>query len=338
MRALPEACVQCCVTSPPYWGLRLYGGDDREIGQESSPESFVAAIVEVFREVRRVLRPDGTVWLNLGDSYVGGNNTNIGGNANYGGQPGREGLGETPKAAWKGLPQKNLVGIPWRCALALQDDGWILRADIVWAKKSCMPESVRDRPTRSHEFMFLLAKEADYFYDHVAIQEPAVTEWAFTQAARIQRVTASGGALSGGTGATPSIGNTRNKRDVWTLGPEPFSSDDGEHYAVMPTALVEPCILAGTSQRGACGECGEPFRRVTLGDDAAGTVDWETGCGHGGDPVPCLVLDPFTGSGTTGVVALRYGRRFWGSELNPDYARLARGRIEDDMPLFNREA
>jgi DNA modification methylase len=337
MRTIPSGSVHCCVSSPPYWGLRAYGGGNSEIGHETTPDEYVGVMVDVYREVRRVLRDDGTVWLNLGDSYVGGNNTNVGGNSNFGGQPGREGMGDTAKAKWKGLPQKNLVGIPWRVALALQADGWILRADIVWAKRSCMPESVRDRPTRSHEFVFLLAKTADYYYDSVAIQEPAVSEWTFTQKSRIQRVTASGGALSGGTGEVPSVGNIRNKRDVWTLGPEPFQSDDGEHFAVMPTALVEPCILAGTSQWGACGECGEPFRRIALGDDDAATVDWETRCGHDRENrAPCLVMDPFTGSGTTGVVAMRYGRRFWGSELNPAYARLARNRIEDDMPLFNR--
>jgi DNA modification methylase len=257
--------VQTCVTSPPYWGLRDYGHDG-QLGLESTPDEYVARMVGVFREVRRVLADDGTLWLNLGDSYATGA-------GKVGDHPG----GGVQGASWRGattspnrLPiegfkPKDLVGIPWRVAFALQADGWWLRQDIIWHKPNPMPESIRDRCTKSHEYLFLLAKSERYFYDNEAIAEQALHS------------------------------DTRNRRSVWTIATKPFK---GAHFAVMPEALAEPCVLAGSRA-----------------DD--------------------LVLDPFSGSGTVGVVALRHGRRFVGVELNPEYAEIARDRIEGDQPMFN---
>ena len=261
---IPDASVRCCVTSPPYWGLRDYG-NDTQIGLEQSPDEYVEQLVAVFREVRRVLTDDGTLWLNLGDSYDS---------------------------------NKQLVGIPWRVAFALQADGWWLRQDIIWHKPNPMPESVTDRCTKAHEYVFLLTKSARYFYDAEAIAEPAApsTVDRLTQP-NISTQTGSTRVPGKTNGNMKAVGNveTRNRRSVWTITTKPFK---GAHFAVMPEALVEPCILAGS----------EP-----------------------GD----LVLDPFTGSGTVAVVALRHGRRFIGCELNPEYAEIARQRIIDDAPLFN---
>jgi DNA modification methylase len=263
---LPDGSVQMCVTSPPYWGLRDYGQGD-QIGLEPTPEEYVAQIVDVFRAVRRVLADDGTLWLNLGDSYGAG---------------------------------KQLMGIPWRVALALQADGWHLRQDIIWHKPNPMPESVTDRCTKAHEYLFLLTKSERYKYDADAIAEPAIHAGHVVKASDPQTAK---NAMKGKYGATALgftqhdtvVKETRNRRSVWTVPSKPFA---GAHFAVMPEALVEPCVLAGSSP-----------------DD--------------------LVLDPFTGSGTAGVVALRHGRNFVGVELNPEYAAIAEARIHDDGPLFN---
>lgn len=264
LEEIREGSAQCCVTSPPYWGLRDYG-NAKQIGLEATPEGYVARMVEVFREVRRVLRDDGTLWLNLGDSYAaGGNNSGSRPEDLADKQRSNAGCRYKRRTAPPGLKPKDLVGIPWRVAFALQADGWWLRSDIIWAKTNPMPESITDRPTKSHEYLFLLAKSERYRYDAEAIAEPAV----------------------GGTYKA-----TRNRRTVWSIASEPFL---GAHFAVMPQALVEPCILAGSKP---------------------------------GD----LVLDPFAGSGTVGVVALRHGRRFLGLELNPEYCEMARNRISGPM-------
>lgn len=263
---LPDCSVQTCVTSPPYWGLRDYGHDG-QIGLEQTPHEYVAEMVAVFREVRRVLADDGTLWLNLGDSYG---------------------------------PGKQLQGIPWRVALALQEDGWRLRQDIIWAKPNPMPESVTDRCTKAHEYVFLLTKSDRYLYDAAAIAEPAIHAGHVVKASDPQTAK---NAAKGKYGATAVgftqhdtvVGDTRNRRSVWTVSSKPYA---GAHFAVMPEALAEPCILAGS---------------------------------RAGD----LVLDPFTGSGTVGVVALRHDRDFIGTELNPEYAALAEARIYDDGPLMN---
>jgi DNA modification methylase len=292
--------VQTCVTSPPYWGLRDYGHDG-QLGLESTPDEYVARMVGVFREVRRVLADDGTLWLNLGDSYAGS------GKGAWSNDETRQlnrhrvkeryvpTRAESPLAGKTpdGLKPKDLVGIPWRVAFALQADGWWLRQDIIWHKPNPMPESIRDRCTKSHEYLFLLAKSERYFYDNEAIAEQAL----HSSLGNVERkpATLRGAPKDGVSGNVPWEGDTRNRRSVWTIATKPFR---GAHFAVMPQALAEPCVLAGSRA-----------------DD--------------------LVLDPFTGSGTVGVVALRHGRRFVGVELNSEYAEIARDRIEGDQPMFN---
>ena len=269
LSSIPDCSIQTCITSPPYWGLRDYGNDG-QLGLELTPEEYVANMVAVFREVRRVLAYDGTLWLNLGDSYASG---------------------------------KQLVGIPWRVAFALQADGWYLRQDIIWHKPNPMPESVKDRCTKAHEYVFLLTKSAQYFYDAAAVAEKSLRPNAVgiiggPKAHREPPITQSDPRYRAGSeqwGRSVQVGATRNRRSVWTIATKPFT---GAHFAVMPEALVEPCILAGSKP-----------------DD--------------------LVLDPFAGSGTVGVVALRHGRNFVGTELNPEYASLAESRIRDDNAMFN---
>ena len=287
LQSLPAKSIRTCVTSPPYWGLRDYGVDT-QIGAEDSPDDYVTSMVEVFREVRRVLADDGTVWLNIGDTYASMRDSKAVPDSL------RKGNGGTavPKAANRNpanlkaanIKHKDLIGIPWRLAFALQQDGWYIRQDIIWSKPNPMPESVRDRCTKSHEYVFLLTKRDKYFYDNEAIKEPA-RDWG-------TRDRTNGKYHNVGTGLTPHTGLTKsyekkNKRSVWVITTKPFK---GAHFAVMPEDLAVPCILAGSE----------------IGD---------------------TVLDPFAGSGTTGVVALRHGRKFIGVELNPEYIKLAEKRI-----------
>lgn len=275
---MPDESVNCCVTSPPYWGLRDYGADG-QIGMEQTPEEYVQHITEVFREVRRVIREDGTLWLNLGDSYANDNN--------------RKRVGREKRVS--GLKPKDLVGIPWRVAFALQADGWYLRSDIIWHKLNPMPESVTDRPTKGHEYVFLMAKSGRYYYDAAAIAEPCggFNGSTFTtgKTAEARQGLA---AIGQGERTEPT---ERNKRTVWSIATHPFPE---AHFAVYPPSLIEPCILAGSPKGG-------------------------------------VVLDPFAGSGTTGMVALRHGRSFIGVELNPTYCEMARRRITEDAPLLNEE-
>jgi DNA modification methylase len=348
LRTLPDESVHCVVTSPPYFGLRDYGVAG-QIGLEVGPEAFVSEIVGVFREVRRVLRTDGTLWLNLGDTYAssagqgprGGppsSSSTLEGNGHKGGGPklarlSRVGLSGNKgslasdagtRAAAPGLKAKDLIGIPWRVAFALQADGWWLRQDIIWSKPNPMPESVTDRCTKAHEYLFLMTKSARYAFDAEAIKEDALTD-------DIRRPYGSPGAnmLDGrpvpqGQGrprktweerkasgeptrrgdpaqsghvtstATLASGLGRNKRSVWTVTSEPFAE---AHFATFPPALIEPCIKAG--------------------------------CPKGG-----IVLDPFGGAGTTGLVADRLGRNAILIELNPEYAAIAHRRITDDAGMF----
>ena len=307
LRTMPDESVNCCVTSPPYWGLRDYGHDG-QIGLEETPDAYVAKMIEVFREVWRVLRGDGTLWLNLGDSYA--SDTKGSGGQSHSSifhatkESGRSRNGVLPEQRYSfksshGLKTKDLVGIPWRVAFALQADGWYLRQDIIWSKPNPMPESVTDRCTKAHEYVFLLTKNARYWYDADAIKEadggkPAGNVNGF----KSRQGGASYHAVSGGGGSDwwePGTG--RNRRSVWHIATQPFP---GAHFAVMPQKLVEPCILAG--------------------------------CPEGG-----LVLDPFTGSGTVGIVACRLGRRFFGCEINPEYVAMAEKRLFDatkQMDLF----
>jgi DNA modification methylase len=285
---IPDGSVRCCVTSPPYWGLRDYGNDG-QIGLEQTPEAYVAEMVEVFREVRRTLTDDGSLWLNLGDSYWnnfgGGSGTMTTGNAQAVKQRGRH---QMPKHDLFKI--KDLVGIPWRVAFALQADGWWLRQDIIWHKPNPMPESVTDRCTKAHEYVFLLTKSARYYYDNEAVLEPFANggEW-LGRSPNDSSLKSGGNNDRADRGARATTGNDggRNKRSVWSIATKPFK---GAHFAVMPEALAEPCVLAGSAP---------------------------------GD----LVLDPFTGSGTVAVVALRNNRRFIGVELNPEYVDIANDRI-----------
>jgi DNA modification methylase len=295
--------AQMCVTSPPYFGLRDYGHEG-QIGLEQTPEQYIAAMVEVFRCVRDVLADDGTLWLNLGDSYgaVGGN-TYAGFNERWSGTGGAGSkqdatlAGVTDRKITTGLKPKNLLGIPWRVALALQADGWILRQDIIWHKPNPMPESVRDRCTKAHEYIFLLSKSQRYFFDSEAMREPGVIP-AGTKAAK---GSAERQAQSGVNARPPEYkvyDGMRNRRSVWTVNTRPYK---GAHFATFPPALIEPCILAGSRP---------------------------------GD----IVLDPFMGSGTTAAVALQHDRRYLGCELNPEYAALQQERIEEKRNLFSMEA
>ena len=436
--SLPEASVQCCVTSPPYWGLRDYqtsswiGGDencdhvadssktkkfgndafnenrpsreetktagyyfrdicskcgakrsDLQLGLEQTPEEYVANMVLVFREVWRVLRDDGTLWLNLGDSYNGsGKGANGNGSAGKAGDinSGSKGTqqGTFTKSDVIGLKPKDLVGIPWRVAFALQADGWWLRQDIIWHKPNPMPESVTDRCTKAHEYIFLLTKSAKYFYDSEAVKEP-VSEVSLKRAEygwdcdrpSTKNASMGGDGIHVGKMGTRFVNPTgRNKRSVWTVTTKPFR---GAHFATFPPDLIEPCILAGTSENGQCPKCGKSWKRIMekigvstyekmggknggykkmreesmrrgetgVGDtrDSNGNivwyeatpkkfVGWQPDCVCRLDPIASVVLDPFSGAGTTGLVAVQHGRRYIGIELNPDYLEMSRKRIQ----------
>lgn len=293
---IPDKSVHCCVTSPPYYGQRKYGGGAAEVGMEGSADDYIRSLRDIFRGVRRVLRDDGTLWLNLGDKYA---------------------------------KTGQLQGLPWRVALALQADGWLLRQDIVFAKPCPMPESVSDRCTVAHEYVFLFSKQRDYYYDAVAIAEPS------------------------------DAGATKNRRSVWRIPPSPYA---GAHFATMPMGLAELCIAAGTSDSGCCRHCGSPWERVVereklyrprpneyvkrdgaegTGNSCANTVAgvatktlwWRPTCTCADAmPVSCTVLDPFLGSGTTLAAAARLGRTGIGIDLKADYIVMARERVAKAVP------
>jgi DNA modification methylase len=363
MKTLPDCCVHTCITSPPYFGLRDYGKGD-QIGLEETPDQYVAKMVEVFREVRRVLRDDGTVWLNLGDSYSAGGR---GGGQDGSIQQGNKGsVTGAVFNSWKveGFKNKNLLGIPWRVAFGLQADGWYLRQDIIWSKPNPMPESVTDRCTKSHEYIFLLTKSQRYYYDHEAIKEDAKHSdhhnKYHTKGSGRSENNKNKDNLGGDNGGLRGLLNVsdgkRNKRSVWTVTTKPFR---GAHFATFPKDLIEPCVLAGTSAHGCCSKCGQPYERVMektgefqrrwSTNNAEGspyetqssmqktyrTAGWSVDCpcGCSAPVVPCTVLDPFTGSGTTCVVALNHGRKFIGTELNPEYIKIATDRIADEAPM-----
>jgi DNA modification methylase len=297
LRAL-DVKVQCCVTSPPYFGLRDYGHPG-QIGLEKTPADYVAAMVEVFRLVWDVLADDGVLWLNLGDSYNAYN-------ANRGPSPsisdgscGRDHPTHKKGLTTKTLKNKDLIGIPWRVAFALQENGWYLRQDIIWHKPNPMPESVRDRCTKAHEYVFMLTKNARYYWDADAMKEPCSDDMQRRAAARhtrgakgkIDSSRCDANTLRGEHAKVIDVSQGRNRRSVWTIPPKPYK---GAHFAVMPPALVEPCILASSRP---------------------------------GD----IVLDPFFGSGTTGSVAVQHGRQYLGCELNSEYRPLWEARIADAL-------
>lgn len=424
LRTLPEASAHCCVTSPPYWSLRDYGvpptvwpgrngptcrhnwTDDPFclagcgawrgcLGLEPTPELYVEHILAVFAEVRRVLRDDGTLWLNLGDCYAAGGRggdtgsasglegskrhqeesrragQRIGSRSSF--RRDRAARGDVAHKEAPGVKPKDLVGIPWMVAFALRAQGWYLRSDVIWHKPNPMPESISDRPTKAHEYLFLLAKSDDYFYDAHPIRE-GVTGNAHARGSGLGRkaaATARGRVrqnASFSASVTGVVGG-RNRRSVWTIPTAPYP---GAHFATYPPRLVEPCILAGTSEHGCCSVCGAPFTRIvekgeelleqkvvggcnrdgqyhgkaTKAYDGTGaqdpsavkarilagmreriTVGWKPGCRHTLREIePCVVLDPFAGSGTTGMVAGKLGRSFVGIDLNPSYIAMANQR------------
>lgn len=292
LRELPDQSVNTIVTSPPYYGLRDYGIDE-QIGLEDTPTDFINALVEVFREARRVLRDDGTLWVNMGDSYCSGSRKNNVPQTQHKGKT-RDAPMDRRNTAVEKVKGKDLFGIPFQLALALRDDGWFFRCDIIWSKPSSMPEAVKDRPTRCHEYIFLFSKKPHYHYDHEAILEP-VKESSLDRVKRGWKSThPTAGNVSGG-GVDVEVMGTRfvnpkgkNKRSVWEVGLKPWR---GAHFATFPPELIEPCILAG--------------------------------CPPGG-----VVLDPFGGAGTTAGVALQHGRDAIIIELNPDYAALIPKRVE----------
>lgn len=292
LQLLPAACCHMCVTSPPYYNLRNYGVEG-QLGLEATPEEYIQKLVEVFREVHRVLADDGTLWLNIGDSYAG-------------------------SGRFAEYKRKDLIGIPWMLAFALRADGWYLRSDIIWAKPNAMPESVKDRPTRAHEYIFLLSKNPYYYYDAEAVKEPAVgfynaepagskgTNKPNSRRRGNSKTFRGGGAYTNNQakdnsakvardshGLTLNETGKRNRRTVWTIATRPYK---GAHFATFPEELVRPCILAGSRP---------------------------------GD----IVLDPFCGSGTTGVVAMREGRDFIGIEINPEYSQISEQRIRAEMKI-----
>lgn len=389
---LADRSVHTCVTSPPYLGLRDYGTEPQEwpavtfapmpglptltvpatrccLGNEPDPWTYVGHLV-----VRRVLRDDGTLWLNLGDSAASiGGHTDTGctdrrANGRVANRPEHTDRSRRLKAVGNGVKVKDILGIPWRVAFALQADGWYLRMDNVWHKPTPLPESVNDRTTRAHEYVFLLSKRRRYYYDAEAIREPDAGTPAgngFAGRQGGERATA----IDGGEGTREAWqpGGGRNKRSVWTITTQPYAA---AHFATMPPALAEIGILAGSSAKGACSACGAPWARVTeraprpgvgakgvpvnerdgltsehglertgmshfkyaewLRENPRITVDWRPTCKHDADVDPCVVLDPFGGAGTTALVSRRTGRRFRHVELSADYLDLARRRVDGE--------
>jgi DNA modification methylase len=293
LKTLETGSINTCVTSPPYFGLRDYGVEG-QIGLEPAPDAFVAELVAVFREVRRVLRNDGTLWLNLGDSY-NAYNANRGASTSISdGTAGRNHPKHRQGLTTSTLKNKDLIGIPWRVAFALQADGWYLRQDIIWHKPNPMPESVRDRCTKAHEYIFLLSKAPRYYFDSEAMQEPALgaggpkTEKRGPGNWGVKAIGLPGERTNHGRSSGMANGReTRNRRSVWTVATRPFK---GAHFATFPPDLIRPCILAGAPEGG-------------------------------------TVLDPFSGAGTTGLVSLQHNRNYVGIELNPEYTTMSIERL-----------
>lgn len=357
---LSNESVQCVVTSPPYWGLRDYGVAG-QIGLEPTPAEFLSKMVAVFREVRRVLRRDGTCWVNMGDSYAASPGQRKATDTAGSKQASNTGSVGAPSRSIAGLKPKDLCGMPWRLAFALQEDGWWLRQDIIWSKPNPMPESVTDRCTKAHEYLFLLTKSSSYYYDADAIREAQATStlerFAVGNAPRRldgPKAISDGFVRRQSTGSE-GIRGGRNKRSVWSIPTEAFPE---AHFATFPTKLVEPCILAGTSAAGCCSVCGEPWYQMSeriseMVESAKGSTfdggktgardggdrtqsgprfkkalrGWAPSCNHGAPPTRCVVLDTFNGSGTTGVVALQHGCEYIGIELNPEYAAMSERRL-----------
>ena len=341
---LADESVQCCVTSPPYWGLRSYEGNPSMIGLEPTFEAHLENLVAVFREVRRVLRADGTCWLNYGDAYASNGLTGRADEGQVTFTGGASQGGPRVKKPAHGLKPKDLMMMPARVALALQADGWWLRSEIIWHKPNPMPESCTDRPTSAHEKLFLLTKSPRYFYDAEAVRVPHAREWdAATNNKGVHEKTAKYQAIGHCDSPTSFRKDSRdysgaNLRNVWTI---PTQGVSDAHFATFPERLVEPCILAGTSAEGACAKCGAPWARVQHVEGRRGvdfishqsrlhhgrstaasspnikreTTGWKPTCECEAPTVPCTVLDPFVGSGTVCRVATRLNRRAVGCDL-----------------------
>lgn len=346
LKSFDENSIHCCVTSPPYFGLRDYEASG-QIGLNSTVEEYVQDLVEAFREVKRVLRNDGTLWLNLGDSYSSSTAASQKTKDYYLGsnQISEEQKscitksGRINKTKASGLKEKDLLGIPWRVAFALQKDGWWLRQDIIWSKPNPMPESVLDRCTKSHEYIFLLSKKAKYYFDNESIKEPAIH--ANSKKISVKK----GGFVSKGEPLGRqlpfvSIKEMKNKRSVWSVNSQPFK---GAHFATFPENLILPCIRAGTSEYGCCSKCGSPWRRIKNNKSKSENLDpyllsnqksenaqsWQSTCKcQGSQVIPCTILDPFSGAATTGVVALKNKRKFIGIDINPKYIEISEQRIK----------
>lgn len=312
LKSLPDNSIDCCVTSPPYYALRDYGCDG-QIGLEETPEKYIERLCDVFSEVRRVLTPEGTLWLNIGDSYNG----NKVGNAEVVKNKKVSESNDFHKKLWSGAKPKDLIGIPWMLAFALRSQGWYLRQDIIWQKPNPMPESVTDRCTKSHEYIFLLSKSQKYYFDHEAIQEEATSsEKPRVFGANNQKGTLRNDIgrvykprtkncqydgqrpnsihLAREAGLSDEVYPVRNKRDVWSVNVKPCSE---AHFATYPFELIKPCILAGCPENG-------------------------------------IVLDPFMGSGTTAIVARSLNRNYLGIELNPEYIKIAHKRLDKHLGMF----
>ena len=367
LKTLPDRSIHCCVTSPPYYGLRSYcseGSEEKEleIGLEQSPEEYVQNLVEVFREVKRVLRDDGTLWLNLGDSYSGSWKGQYKDGEHDPKKKKTDGMKLESCVIPNGLKNKDLIGIPWRVAFALQADGWYLRQDIIWQKNNPMPEGVKDRCTKSHEYIFLLTKSPKYFFDSDAIKEPAAYDG--------RKDTMMKGSAKYKTSVVPDKKEhtmaangherwkydetglpVRNKRSVWQINTKPYK---GAHFATFNLDLIDTCLKAGTSEKGVCSKCGSPFIRIVEKEtiwrdrpnsfcsyrDVNGqpdqrkqgltikTIGWKPSCSCDEvETVPAVVLDPFGGSGTVGQWCNLNGRDAILIELNPEYIPLIEERI-----------
>lgn len=399
LKTLPDESIHCCITSPPYYGLRDYGGEDEQIGLEETPEQFIENLVKVFREVKRVLHSSGTLWLNIGDSYWGGKgasgqisaekqeartNTISKGHSHVGGAKKTRPTDKKHDV----IKPKDLIGIPWMLAFALRADGWYLRQDIIWHKNAVMPESVKDRCTKSHEYIFLLSKSKKYFYDSEAIKEKALGIKSGNKKPQKGTDQKFSHTKQGLLAAQQKVFHTKNKRSVWTVNPKPYAE---AHFAVYPPELIEPCVLAGTSQGGCCSKCFEPYVRTTgrpcqqcgeiiptqgkeckacgfrntewlderennpekragenntIGSTTARkkkivsrsivSTEYHATCDcKNAEQIPCTVLDPFGGSGTTAGVALKHRRNAILCELNNSYFDLMAGRIKEITGLHD---
>ena len=364
LKQLEKNSINTCITSPPYWGLRDYNGEEKQLGLEETPEEFVQNLVNVFKEVKRVLRDDGTVWLNLGDSYAG--------NSSRASDNGRAGYGNKREGVFSktgiGLKNKDLVGIPWRVAFALQQDGWYLRQDIIWHKPNPMPESVTDRCTKAHEYIFLLSKSSKYYFDNEAIKEDS-KYYGKDKRSDNGNIRYEGKRTEGKDALAQqsfvTINEKKNKRSVWSVSTKPFK---GSHFATFPMELIKPCLLAGCPEK-VCKDCNEPYirqvetisikrnelpkndsrYRPNVYDGSYKDINGKSDAGYSqtkdlGFAKQCdckndetkggVVLDPFGGSATTGILASGNNRNSVICELNKEYIEIAKERINTDLGMF----